>query len=42
MNFIIELLLSKEYTNIIVIIDYLGKEVILKVIRDIIVEIIAK
>jgi len=42
MNFIIELLLSKEYTNIIVIIDYLGKGVILKAIIDIIIEIIVK
>jgi hypothetical protein len=40
MDFIIELLLNKEYTNIIIIIDYLGKGVILKAIIDIIVKIV--
>jgi hypothetical protein len=34
--------LSEGYTNIIVIIDHLGKGVILEAIRDITVEIVAK
>jgi hypothetical protein len=38
----VKLLLSKEYTNIIVITDRLGKGVILKAIIDTIVEIVVK
>jgi hypothetical protein len=39
-DFVIDLLLSKRCLNLMIIIDRLGKEVILKEIKDIIAEVV--